>query len=87
MANNFFDELERYGCFVVRDGEVESWLPKLSVPRGKQGDNSWRANVFAAMGNDPSSDDYIRPAPDDVWNFIGRIGGWLSDAKRRGMQR
>lgn len=30
-ANNLFDKLAEYGLFVVRKGELESWLSHLSA--------------------------------------------------------
>jgi hypothetical protein len=81
-ADNFLDELARYGLFVVRKGEVEAWLSHLGVP---QKTNGWRAKIFAAMGNDPSQATYVHPAKGDVWDFIGLIGKWLNDPNRRGI--
>ena len=83
-ADNLFDGLERYGYFVVRNGEVESWLPALKVPRGKRS-NGWRAAIFAAMGSNPSDATYLKPSKGDVWDFMGRIHGWMADATRRGI--
>ena len=86
-AENLFDDLERYGYFIVRKGEVESWLPCLDVPRSKQktGEQSWRANIFAAMGNHPRSEKYAGPESGDVWDFVGRAKGWLTNAHRKGI--
>ncbi len=81
-ADNFFDELARYGLFAVRVGEVEAWLKSLGVP---QKTNGWRGKIFAAMGNDPSKTAYVRPTKGDVWDFIGLIRDWLSDRNRRGI--
>lgn len=81
-ADNFCDELDRHGLFLVRFGEVEAWLKHLGVPQKSHG---WRSNIFAAMGNDPSQSTYVNPAKDDVWDFIGSINTWLSDPKRRGI--
>jgi hypothetical protein len=81
-ADNFLDELARYGLFVVRKGEVEAWLSHLGVP---QKANGWRAKIFAAMGNDPSQATYVHRAKGDVWDFIGLIGKWLNDPNRRGI--
>lgn len=81
-AENFCDELARYGLFIVRIGEVEAWLSHLGVP---QKSNGWRAKIFEAMGNDPSHPDYVVPTTGDVWDFIGSIRRWLVDPARRGI--
>jgi hypothetical protein len=83
-AENFFDELGRYGLFIVRCGEVEAWLAELNVPRAKP---SWLRSIFEKMGNDPNSVDYVKPDFDDVWDFIGLLKKWLVDPMRRGIPR
>ena len=81
-AGNFCDELDKYGLFLVRRGEVEAWLKHLGVP---QKTNGWRGKIFSAMGSDPSSPTYVHPAAGDVWDFVGSIYGWLNDPDRRGI--
>lgn len=81
-AEAFFDSMEQYGLFTVRSGELESWLPQLDVERSK---NKWLASVFSAMGSDPDDENYLKPNRDDVWHFMERIAGWVSDPNRRGM--
>lgn len=81
-AENLFKQLDEYGLFVVRRGEVEAWLKELGVPPKS---NGWRAAIFAAMGSDPNQPPYVEPAAGDVWDFIGSIAQWLTDPKRRGM--
>lgn len=81
-AENFCDELAKYGLFIVRIGEVEAWLKHLGVP---QKTNGWRAKIFAAMGSNPSEPNYVRPTNDDVWEFMGSIRTWLSNPTRRGI--
>lgn len=83
-ADNLFDDLERYGYFVVRGGEVENWLPSLAVPREK-GSKGWRSAIFAAMGSNPSDATYLKPTQGDVWDFTGRIRAWMVDPTRRGI--
>jgi ABC-type cobalamin/Fe3+-siderophores transport system ATPase subunit len=85
-ADDLFYAFDQYGCFAVRCGELENWLPHLpSVPRKKNGDGSFRANIFNAMGSDPSVPGYVKPDAGDVWDFIGRIKTWLIDPKRKGI--
>jgi hypothetical protein len=81
-ADNFCDELDRHGLFLVRFGEVEAWLKHLGVPQKSHG---WRSNIFTAMGSDPSQSAYVNPATGDVWDFVGSISKWLNDPTRRGI--
>jgi AAA domain, putative AbiEii toxin, Type IV TA system/Overcoming lysogenization defect protein-like, TOPRIM domain len=83
-AGNLFGDLARYGLFVVERGEVEAWLSDLEVSRSKQ---SWLRSIFEKMGSDPSSLNYVKPAPGDVWDFLGRVRTWLADPERRGIPR
>ncbi|WP_189340237.1 MULTISPECIES: AAA family ATPase [unclassified Mesorhizobium] len=81
-AENLLDDLARYGMFVVPIGEVEAWLSGLNVPRAK---HRWLRQIFEAMGGDPASADYVRPAEGDVWDFVGYMKRWLSNSNRRGI--
>jgi hypothetical protein len=81
-AENLFDDLARYGLFVVRRGEVEAWLSELDVPRTKEG---WLRGIFERMGSDPAAPGYTKPRPGDVWDFIGQVRLWLTDRRRRGI--
>ena len=81
-VNNLFDKLGEYGIFVVRKGELESWLPNL----GATGHGpSWLIAVFEKMGEDPESLDYLKPSNDDVWSFIGEIKKWFTNPTRKGI--
>ncbi len=81
-ANNLFDRLENYGLFVVRRGEMESWLPEL----GAQGHGpEWLINVFDKIGEDPNTQSYIRPSTDDVWRFLSDVKRWLTNPDRKGI--
>jgi predicted ATPase len=81
-ANNLFDRLGVYGLFVVRNGELESWLKSLGV--GGHGPR-WLTNIFEVMGEDPESERYVRPGQGDVWGFLATIKRWLSDPNRKGI--
>lgn len=81
-ADNLIHDLARYGMFVVPVGEVEAWLSGLNVPRAK---HRWLRTIFEAMGGDPSSQEYLRPAAGDVWGFVSDIKRWLSNPARRGI--
>lgn len=81
-CNNLFERLEEYGIFVVRNGELESWLK----PLGATGHSpKWLIEIFEKMGEDLNSADYIKPSNDDVWEFIGRIKNWFTNPNRKGI--
>jgi predicted ATPase len=82
-AASFFDHLGEYGVFVVRGGEVESWLKNLGVEgHGPE----WLVSTFEKMGEDPSSESYVLPQKGhDVWHFLSEIRGWLLDVNRKGI--
>jgi len=81
-ANDLFDQFAEYGLFVVRGGELESWLKELSV--SGHGSN-WLIQMFEKMGEDPEKSSYLKPADNDVWDFIFSIKKWLSNPKRKGI--
>lgn len=80
-AENLFDRLDQYGLFVLRHGEVEHWLPGLSVPRSKR----WLRNIFEALGSDPKAANYVHPDNSDVWAFLDKVSAWLKNKARRGI--
>ena len=81
-AENLCEKLAEYGLFVVKKGELESWLPSL----GASGHGpSWLIDVFQKMGEDPEDQSYLRPGVDDVWSFVAEIRRWLSDPSRKGI--
>lgn len=81
-ASNLIDSLADYGLFVVRNGELESWLKYLEVPG--HGPN-WLINVFERMGANPEDESYVKPEPGDVWDFIGVVRSWMFKSDRKGM--
>jgi hypothetical protein len=80
-ANQLFDTLDEYGLFVVRNGELESWLKHLK-PVGKKTD--WTVDILEKMGSDPSSATYLKPDASDVWEFMRRITQWIKNPSRKG---
>jgi hypothetical protein len=80
-ANELFDNLAQYGVFVIRKGELETWLPGLNVP-GKKTD--WTVAMLEKMGADPNNAAYVRPAAGDVWDFMRGIVGWIKNPARKG---
>jgi len=80
-ANQLFDNLENFGVFPIRRGELESWLPELGIP-GKKTD--WTIAMLERLGSDAAHPDYVKPAAGDVWEFIERIVAWIKNSSRRG---
>lgn len=81
-ALNLFEHLAEYGIFVVPGGELESWLK----PLGATGHSpNWLIDIFQKMGDDPASSQYVKPSSGDVWNFLGSIRAWLTNANRKGI--
>ena len=81
---NFFDKLADYGLFVVPNGELESWLAELSA--SGHGPN-WLVGIFEKMGEDPTSENYLKPKDDDVWKFIDLISAWFLNPRRKGIPK
>ncbi|HDR1504002.1 TPA: ATP-binding protein, partial [Pasteurella multocida] len=65
-------------------GEIEQWLPNLDIERGK---SHWLKNIFEKMGDNPNSNDYIKPQDGDVWDFIGKISKWVNDPNKKGIPK
>lgn len=80
-AEQLFANLEDFGIFPVRRGELENWLPELDVA-GKKTD--WTVAMLERLGSDPAHRDYVKPGTKDVWEFIGRIIAWISNSSRKG---
>lgn len=81
-AENFFNKLSEYGLFVVRNGELESWLTELSVTgHGPE----WLIKIFESMGDDPKDEAYIHAGEEDVWKFLKEIRMWMVDPERKGI--
>jgi len=81
-CNNFFNQLEDYGIFVIRDGELESWLKNL----GATGHGpAWLIDIFEKMGENPEQPNYLKPTSGDVWDFIGELKKWIENPNRKGI--
>lgn len=81
-ANLLFDNLDKFGLFVVRQGELESWLPTLHVPGQK---TDWTVRMLDALGTDKEDANYVYPSDGDVWDFMRRIVAWVQNPSRLGM--
>lgn len=80
-GEQLFANLEEFGVFPVRRGELESWLPELGVP-GKKTD--WTVAMLKRLGGDPSHISYVKPGKGDVWDFMENIISWISNSSRKG---
>jgi predicted ATPase len=81
-ANSFFDEMERYGLFTVRVGELEHWLPELGVKSRK---DQWLGDMFRRLGSDTTDAGYVLPQEGDVWRFVRGVAKWVDNPQRQGM--
>ena len=81
-AENLCEGLCKYGLFVVKSGELESWLPELAATGHGP---SWLIDVFQKMGEDPEGEEYLRPGIDGVWSFLAEVKRWLSNPERKGI--
>lgn len=81
-ANRLFDQLDDHGLFVVRGGELESWLKRLKATG--HGSN-WLVNIFEKMGEAPRSPNYLKPARMDVWKFMFGIRKWFLNVNKKGI--
>lgn len=74
------DSLAEYGVFVVPGGEVESWLRQFRT----SGKKTWLLEIFSALGTSQTPTT-VTPGEGDVWSFVERVSGWLSDPHRLGI--
>ncbi len=83
-CNNFFDQLEDYGIFVVRNGELESWLKELNVTGHG---SKWLIDIFEKMGDDPDDPNYLNPKENDVWDFLQKVKSWIDNPTKKGIPK
>lgn len=81
-AKDLFESLDDYGLFVVRGGEVESWLKQFGI--SGHGSN-WLIPMFQKLGENPADPAYVKPSQGDVWDFIQKISLWLNNPSRKGV--
>ena len=81
-CNNLFDQLDEYGIFAVRKGELEIWLKALKATSSHSPD--WLVEIFEKLGEDPTATTYVKPAAGDVWDFIAKIKTWFTNPTRKG---
>lgn len=82
-ANDFFDQLQQYGVYVVRNGEVESWLQELNITSKK---STWTVEMLERLGSNLHEVAYVKPSTGDVWDFMRQIVKWVSDPQRKGTE-
>lgn len=76
-------EVREWGLFLVPCGELERWLPELSISaKTKRG---WLYTFFEKIGSDVRASSYVRPGTGDVWDFLRAIAAWVSSPSRKGM--
>jgi len=83
-ANSLFNGLADHGVFVVRRGELEHWLPTLSVT-GKG--TIWAIKMLNRLGSNSNSESYVRPGRGDVWRFMSDVTAWVKDSSRAGIPK
>ncbi|NJY61609.1 hypothetical protein HC174_02415 [Salinimicrobium sp. CDJ15-81-2] len=83
-CNNFFDQLEDYGIFVVRNGELESWLKEQNVTGHG---SKWLIDIFGIMGDDPDDPNYLNPKENDVWDFLQKVKSWIDNPTKKGIPK
>ena len=82
QAGDVIAKLAKFGVFVVVVGELERWLSALGIA-GKK--TEWLMNAFATLGSDSKVGSYVRPAADDVWEFLDKIAAWCKNPSRQGI--
>jgi ABC-type cobalamin/Fe3+-siderophores transport system ATPase subunit len=83
QCEHFLERMASYGLFIVPVGQVEHWLSGLGVASDPK--QTWLMRIFSALGSDPRSPSYVRPAAEDVWSFVDKIGRWADDPQRSGI--
>lgn len=81
-AIDLFDRFAEYGVFVVQRGELEKWLPELTVP-GKG--TEWTVAMLEKLGSDPANPGYVQPTTEDVWAYLRKVASWVMDPQRKGL--
>lgn len=75
--------MARYGVFLVPVGELEDWLYTLGLKRIDD-KGRWLRLALDRLGLDPQSETYVRPAQDDIWEFVSEVNEWILDPEREG---
>jgi hypothetical protein len=81
-ANDLFDQLDQYGVFVVRNGELEAWLASLGVTAKK---TDWAVAMLERLGVLAGTVDYVPTGSGDVWQFIRGVAAWVRNPSRKGV--
>lgn len=80
-ANDPFDQLDEYGVFVVRRGELEAWLASLGITSKK---TDWAVAILERLGVPRDKPNYVPTGDNDVWRFIRDIAAWVQNSDRKG---
>lgn len=82
-AQHLFDQLDSYGIFVVRHGELEGWLRSSGVSASTKAE--WAVEVLTRLGVDQGEPGHIPTGTEDVWAFVRRVANWCANPDRKGM--
>jgi len=81
-AEKLFQDLNKYGIFVVPVGELECWLKDMEISGDK---TRWAKEVLQRLGDDANDPGYIAIGDGDIWKFVKSITAWIADPNRKGM--
>lgn len=81
-AETLISNVADYGVFVVPTGELERWFAQLHDKVGRPGKNRWVPWVFGLMNDEPT---LFETQEGDIWDFIRKVGDWISDPERKGI--
>ena len=82
-ASQLLQLLRQYGLFLVPGGELEVWLPQLSIPSTLHGPD-WLIEVFERIGQVSTDSNYLHASTGGVWEFIDSIATWVNNQSRAG---
>lgn len=82
-ATTLVETLDHKGLFLVRGGEVESWLPQYG---NNQHGPKWLIPMFESLGENPADPNFVHAGTGDVWEFMDNVGKWISNPSRQGLQ-
>jgi hypothetical protein len=72
-TNALVENLAAIGVFLVPVGELEEWLSGESISASKQRKSAWANEASAKVRQ-------LGTKEGDVWDFMRRVAGFLSDA-------
>jgi len=82
-ARQLLQLLGKYGLFLVPTGELETWLPQLTIPSTIHGPD-WLIEVFERIGQVTTDSNYLHPGAGGIWEFMYSIAAWVNNQNREG---